>query len=261
MKEYLRERKKTEDRSKLTGIVLTVLLHAAALCLVSFSGLSYIYPPPEESSFLLDFTEEEEPQFKPVYGREPQGEDVDLEKDLELVQKSESPNESLAQNLTPATKPDDFGDVETPEPPREEEPKLDPRASFPGMAKKDTTLTAPHNAREASSEFRAGQASGNSETAKAEGVANAHLEGRKVNKSTLMKPGYDPQESGKVVVKIWVDNYGHVKRAEAGADGTTVTNMKLWAAARSAAMKAVFDQKIDAPAMQEGTITYIFTLQ
>ena len=261
MKEYLRERKKTEDRSKLTGIVLTVLLHAAALCLVSFSGLSYIYPPPEESSFLLDFPEEEEPQFKPVYGREPQGEDVDLEKDLELVQKSESPNESLAQNLTPATKPDDFGDVETPEPPREEEPKLDPRASFPGMAKKDTTLTAPHNAREASSEFRAGQASGNSETAKAEGVANAHLEGRKVNKSTLMKPGYDLQESGKVVVKIWVDNYGHVKRAEAGADGTTVTNMKLWAAARSAAMKAVFDQKIDAPAMQEGTITYIFTLQ
>ena len=261
MKEYLRERKKTEDRSKLTGIVLTVLLHAAALCLVSFSGLSYIYPPPEESSFLLDFTEEEEPQFKPVYGREPQGEDVDLEKDLELVQKSESPNESLAQNLTPATKPDDFGDVETPEPPREEEPKLDPRASFPGMAKKDTTLTAPHNASEASSEFRAGQPSGNSETAKAEGVANAHLEGRKVNKSTLMKPGYDLQESGKVVVKIWVDNYGHVKRAEAGADGTTVTNMKLWAAARSAAMKAVFDQKIDAPAMQEGTITYIFTLQ
>ena len=42
MKEYLRERKKTEDRSKVTGIVLTVLRHAAALCLVSFSGLSYI---------------------------------------------------------------------------------------------------------------------------------------------------------------------------------------------------------------------------
>ena len=261
MKEYLRERKKTEDRSKVTGIVLTVLLHAAALCLVSFSGLKYIYPPPEESSFLLDFIEEEEPQFKPVFGREPQGEDVDMEKDIELVQKSESPNESLAQNLTPATKPDNFGDVETPEPSREEEPALDPRASFPGMARKDSSLTAPHNAREASSDFRAGQATGNSETAKAEGVANAHLEGRKVNKSTLVKPSYDLQESGKVVVKIWVDNYGHVKRAEAGADGTTVTSAKLWAAARSAAMKAVFDQKIDAPAMQEGTITYIFTLQ
>jgi hypothetical protein len=260
MKEYLRERKKTEDRSKVTGIVLTVLLHASALCLVSFSGLNYIYPPPEETSFLLDFTEEEDPQFKPVYGREPQGEDVDREKDVELVQKSESPNESLAQNLTPAAKPDDFGDVETPEPPREEEPKLDPRAAFPGMAKKDTTLTAPHNAREASSDFRAGQATGNTEKARTEGVANAHVEGRKVNKSTLVKPGYGVQESGKIVMDIWVDNYGNVIKAIVG-DGTTISNTKLIAEARAAAMKAHFDQKIDAPAMQEGTITYIFNLQ
>ena len=260
MKEYLRERKKTEDRSKVTGIVLTVLLHAAALCLVSFSGLSYIYPPPEETSFLLDYTEEEDIQFKPVYGREPQGEDVDREKDVELVQKSESPNESLAQNLTPAAKPDDFGDVETPEPPRKEEPKLDPRAAFPGMAKKDTTLTAPHNAREASSDFRAGQATGNTEKARTEGVANAHVEGRKVNKSTLVKPGYDVQESGKIVMKIWVDNYGNVKKAIVD-DGTTISNTKLIAEARAAAMKAHFDQKIDAPVTQKGTITYIFNLQ
>ena len=261
MKEYLRERRKTEDRSTVTGIVLTVLVHAVVIGTVSFSGLNYIYPPPEETSFLLDFSEEEIVEIKPKYGREPRGEDVDLERDVELVQKSESPNQSLAQNLTPATRPDDFGDVETPEPPREEEPKLDPRAAFPGMAKKDTTLTAPHNAREASETFKAGQATGNTETTRTEGTANAHVEGRKINKSTLVKPTYDIQESGKVVVKIWVDNYGNVKRAEAGADGTTISNAKLWAEARSAAMKAHFDQKIDAPAMQEGTITYIFNLK
>ena len=114
MKEYLRERKRIEDKSKVTGIVLTVLLHAAALCVVSFSGLKYIWPPPEESSFLVDYTEREEVEIDPIFGREPQGEEVDLEKDVELVQKSESPNQSLAENLTPATKPDDFGDVETP---------------------------------------------------------------------------------------------------------------------------------------------------
>ncbi len=261
MKEYLRERRKTEDRSTVTGIVLTVLVHAVVIGTVSFTGLNYIYPPPEETSFLLDFSEEEIVEVKPKYGREPQGEDVDLERDVELVQKSESPNQSLAQNLTPAAKPDDFGDVETPEPPREEEPKLDPRAAFPGMAKKDTTLTAPHNAREASETFKAGQATGNTETTRTEGTANAHVEGRKINKSTLVKPTYDIQESGRVVVKIWVDNYGNVKRAEAGADGTTISNAKLWAEARAAAMKAHFDQKIDAPAMQEGTITYIFNLK
>ncbi len=260
MKEYLRERKRTEDKSKVTGIVLTVLLHAAALCVVSFSGLKYIYPPPEESSFLVDYTEDQEFEMKTYYGREPEGEEVDLEKDVEFVQKSESPNESLAENLTPAAKPDNFGDVETPEPPRQEEPKLDPRAAFPGMAKKDTSITSPHTAREASSDFRAGQATGNAEGAKTEGVANAHLEGRKVNKSTLIKPSNDFQESGRIVMKIWVDNYGNVKKAIVD-DGTTISSTKLIAEARAAAMKAHFDQKIDAPAMQEGTITYIYTLQ
>jgi hypothetical protein len=227
---------------------------------VSFSGLKYIYLPPEESSFLVDYTEDQEFETKTYYGREPEGEDVDLEKDVEFVQKSESPNESLAENLTPAAKPDNFGDVETPEPPRQEEPKLDPRAAFPGMARKDTSITSPHSAREASSDFRAGQATGNAEGAKTEGVANAHLEGRKVNKSTLIKPSNDFQESGKIVMKIWVDNYGNVKKAIVD-DGTTISSTKLIAEARAAAMKAHFDQKIDAPAMQEGTITYIYTLQ
>lgn len=261
MEPYLRDRNQTEKKSKVTGIAATVLVHAAAVLLISFSGFSYLYPPPEESSMLLDFTEEEFEDIKPVYGQEPQGEDVDPEREVELVQRSESPNQSLAQNITPATKPDSFGDVETPEPEREEEPKLDPRATFPGMAKKDTSATAPHSASEASDIFKGGQPNGNSATGKETGAANAHVEGRKVNKSTLAKPRYDLQESGVVVVKIWVDQYGNVKRAEPGADGTTISSKKLWAEARSVALKAHFDQKADAPAMQEGTITYIFNLQ
>lgn len=259
MKEYLRERYRSERNSVVRGIIATLVIHIGALCIVSFTGIKYLWPPPPENSFLLDFSEEEEIKTKPIYGRQPQGENVDLEKDVNFVQRSESPVERTAQNLTPATAPDNFGDVETPQP--EQEPVLDPRAAFPGMAKKDTSLTAPHSASEASATFKAGQADGNSVSAKTEGEANAHLEGRKVNKSTLVKPGYNLQESGRVVVKIWVDNYGNVKRAEAGADGTTVSNSKLWAAARAAAMKAHFDTKVDAPAMQEGTITYIFNLK
>ena len=262
MKEYLRERQNRGRNASLTGILLTVLIHVGALCVVSFTGLKYIYPPPEETSFVLDFQEvEEEEIVKPKYGREPQGEQVDREKEVELVQRSESPYESAKPNLTPAAKPDDFGDVETPEPEREKEPELDPRAAFPGMAKKDTSLTAPHSASESSATFKAGQVDGNTETAKTDGTPNAHVEGRKINKATLRKPAYNIQESGRVVVKIWVDQYGKVKKAEPGADGTTITNAKLWAAARSAAMEAVFDMKADAPALQEGTITYIFNLK
>ncbi|MCR5759172.1 MAG: hypothetical protein K6G39_02330 [Bacteroidales bacterium] len=261
MKAYQRERAKRERNSTLVGVLLTVVLHVGALCLVSFSGLKYLYPPPEENSFLLDFEEDVEVPVKPVLGREPEGEDVDLEKPVEIVQRSESPNESVAQNITPATKPDDFGDVPVQEPDRKEEPKLDPRATFPGMGKKDTTATTPHSAEFPSDSYKDGQPRGNAETAGTEGVPNAHVEGRKVNKSTLSKPGYKIQESGTVVVKIWVDQYGHVQRAEPGADGTTITNAKLWAAARKAAMDAVFDMKANAPALQEGTITYKFNLK
>lgn len=261
MKEYQRTRAEREHNATVIGLLLTIGLHAGALAVVSFTGIKYLWPPPEETAMVIDFTEEEEPRLKPVYGREPQGEDVDIEAPVNIVQRSESPFESQAKNVAPETKPDDFGDVPVPEPEHAEEPKLDPRAAFPGMAKKDTSVTRPHSAEEASDAYKDGQVRGNSAEAAAEGTPNAHVEGRKVNKSTLFKPAYNLQESGTVVVKVWVDQYGYVKRAEPGADGTTVTNAKLWAAARAVALKAHFDTKADAPALQEGTITYIFKLK
>ena len=128
------------------------------------------------------------------------------------------------------------------------------------MSKKDTNLTAPHSASEASEGFKAGQPSGNTDKGQTSGTPNAHLKGRNVVGS-LPRPSYSVQMEGTVVVSIWVDNYGNVTKALAGADGTTVTSTELWTAARNAAMKAHFNQKADAPALQQGTITYIFKLQ
>ena len=259
MKEYLRERNEREHNAKVTGIVLTLVLHACAVLLVSFSGIKYIYPPPPESTFLMDFIEEDA-QIVQNRGRAPRGEDVDREKPVELVQRSESPNQSTKQNLTPETRPDDFGDVETPAP-EPKEPVLDPRAAFPGMAKKDTSLTAPHSASESSDSFKAGDPKGNVPKGSAEGRPNAHLEGRTVDKAGLKRPVYTAQESGRVVVDIWVDQYGKVVKAIPGGDGTTVTDKALWNAARTAALETGFNMKADAPALQKGTITYIFNLK
>lgn len=88
--------------------------------------------------------------------------------------------------------------------------------------------------------------------------SSAKLQGRKVYEPSLRAPSDASRYEGVVVVKVWVDQYGRVKRAEPGADGTTVTNAKLWAAARAAAMEARFTTKHDAPALQEGVITYSF---
>ena len=93
-----------------------------------------------------------------------------------------------------------------------------------------------------------------------QGTANAHVQGRSVLGS-LPKPAYKAQTEGIVVVQVKVDQYGTVTEAVPGAEGTTVENKALWNAARSAALKAHFNQSASAPALQTGTITYIFKLK
>ena len=94
----------------------------------------------------------------------------------------------------------------------------------------------------------------------ADGKPNAHVQGRNTV-GNIPRPVYQVQESGIVVVDIWVDNYGNVKKAVPGGDGTTVMNKALLAAARNAAMETHFNMSKDAPAMQEGRITYYFNLK
>ena len=256
MKQYLREREKEAKVSTTTGIVLTVAVHLVVLLSCAFTGLKYIYPPPEEQTFLIDFEEDEPQQIRRQrLGRQPQAEDVDKTKPVELIQRSESPIKSDRTNKTVEAKPDDFGDVEVPAPKEE----INKNALFPGMSKKDSSL-APHGATNPSAEFKAGHPKGNTQVGKSDGTPNAHVKGRSVL-GALPRPDYAVQDEGKVVVDIWVDNYGNVTKAIAGAQGTTVTNQSLWAAARAAAMKAHFNQSADAPALQQGTITYIFKLK
>ena len=253
-------RQKRERNAKVTGIVMSVAAHLCALALVSFSGLKYIYPPPQEQSVLIDFSEAPVIPTQQLQGQEPLAEEIRLDQPIELAQKSEAPFEADRENLTPQTPPDPVGDVDVPAPKQEEAPALDPRATFPGMAKKDTSLTAPHAADQPSDDFKAGQARGNTETGRTDGKPNAHVQGRSTV-GNLPRPVYNVQESGIVVVDIWVDNYGNVVKAVPGGDGTTVLDKTLHAAARKAAMETHFNMSADAPAMQEGTITYSFNLK
>ena len=258
MKPYLRDREKDAKVSRITGLVLTVAVHVLACLLLGFTGLKYIYPPPQEQTFLIDFEEEVKPiQRRTSFGRQPQAEEVDRTKPVEIVQKSESPYVSQKENKAPKAIPDDHGDVEVPAPEKKEE--INRNALFPGMSEKDSSL-APHGAEESKNEFKAGAPTGNTAKGKTDGKPNAHLKGRNVL-GALPLPAYGVNEEGIVVVDIWVDNYGNVQKAQAGGKGTTVADKTLWAAARAAAMKAHFSQSPDAPPLQQGTITYIFKLK
>lgn len=261
MQPYQRDRQKKEKDAGVTGILFTLGFHAVALVVLLTGGLTYLDPPPpERTSLLIEFEDVDEVKQKPVQrtGRQPQAEEIDITKPVELVQKSTSPYVNDRPNVTPETKPDTHRDVETPAP-EPKEPKLDPRASFPGMSKEDNKATTPHSASESGEGFKAGQADGNTPDGKVTGSANAKVKGRNVVGS-LPKPSYNTNTSGTVVVQVKVDQYGNVTEAIPGAEGTTVADKTLWNAARSAAMKTHFNMDANAPAVQTGTITYIFKL-
>jgi len=260
MEEFRKVRSRNEKIASTAGIVLTVAAHILLIVFGVFTGLKYMYPPPQEQTFVIDFTEPEpEPVVQQFNGKEPVAEEVDVQKPKKVVQASKAQEKGKKENKAPKATMGDKGDVEKYEPKREE--KIDNRALFHAANNKsDKDTLAAQTASRVSDALKAGHAKGNSTSARTDGTPNAHLKGRRVD-GVLPRPSYNVQESGKVVVTIWVDQYGVVQKAQAGADGTTVTDKNLWAAARKAALGAHFNMSADAPALQQGTITYIFNLK
>jgi len=77
---------------------------------------------------------------------------------------------------------------------------------------------------------------------------------------SLPRPNYPGNDEGTVVVKITVDKNGKVTSAEPGVQGTTIMNQQFWNEAKQAALKAKFNTSDNAPAFQQGTISYRFVL-
>lgn len=256
---YIEEQYRQKFNSSVFGAILSCGVNLGIALLCSFSGLKYIYPPPEEKSVVIDFALEEAPRIQTTrYGREPSSEQVNPEKPVEFVQKSQAQHQGTKPNVTREATVGTDGDVEVPEPPREE--PIDNRALFHAPDNSDKDTLAAHTASEVSDALKAGHPEGNISEGKLEGAPTARVKGRSTVGSPA-KPTYSVQNSGVVVVEIWVDREGVVTKAIPGYEGTTVTDRQLWNAARSAALKTHFNRNVEAPGLQTGTITYIFKLK
>lgn len=255
---YIDDRISQERISRWTGVLLTIAVHSGMIGCFFAAGFTYLDPPPpEQEQILIEFDQPEIEKPKQTWkGTKPRAEKPS--KEINLVQHSEAQHKGIKSNEAPEAKVDEFGDVDVKEPTREKE--IDRRALFSAANNKtDKDTLAAQTAREVTDALKAGHALGNTKTGETAGEPKARLAGRTVN-GTLPRPSYAVQAAGKVVVDIWVDNYGNVQKAVAGAEGTTVTDKTLWQAARKAALGAHFNMSADAPAMQKGSITYIFRL-
>ncbi len=248
------------DRAgKRIGIVLTVAAHLLLLFVGINAGLQKVYPPPQEKGILIDFEKTPEPTpIVTAVGVEPRSEIVEPKKEVTLVQRAEAPIKDVeAVNRGTETTVGTDGDVEAPEPPRKKE--INRKALFSSSMNRRDTI-AQQAASEATDALTAGHPKGNTEIGNPEGTPTARLKGRTVM-GNLPLPAYSVQNSGTVVVRILVDQYGTVIEAQAGVKGTTVNDATLWEAARKAALDAKFNLDSSAPAVQEGTISYVFRLR
>jgi len=259
MADYRRQREKQKSISNITGIVLTVAAHVVLILVGSFSGLKYIYPPPEEKSILIEFEEvSQSDPLKVKSGTQPRMENPDPTKNINLVKASEAQLEGRKSNEAQEATVGPDGDVEVPEPQREKE--INKRALFHAADNNtDKDTLAPQTAYKPSENLSAGHASGNAKDGKTTGEPNAKLSGRQIL-GAIPSPSYSVEKDGIIIVDIWVDQYGNVTKAIVG-EGTTITDKTLWAAARKAALESHFTMKSDAPVLQQGTITYNFKLK
>lgn len=212
------------DDSKRVGIIIAVLFHIALLMILITQGWKKISPLPQELGIEVDYTAIEEAQ--PITASAPEVGNVDK------FMGNRSEQEKIQE-------------------PKQQK-KIDTRSLFPGERSESTSE---QTTQEDSDSQRDRSALGESNE-----KTTARLKGRTLI-GTLPLPDYSINLSGKVVVRIVVDQYGNVVSATPGIAGTTVQNRVLWSASKEAALKTKFNLSSEAETFQEGTITYIFRLE
>lgn len=265
------------------GLIGTIIFHVGILILFIIFGFRTPLPLPGEEGILINFGDvesafgPEEPRMNEIQQEEAQAEsspepeqtqddEAFLTQDTEeapVLKAAEKPKEKKEKKETPkpvepkVTKPAEKKVVEK----KEVKPTVDSRAMYRGK-KTDTESSGSEGVGSGTGNQGSPTGSENSLDRSLGGGGSgisSSLYGR--SPVSLPNPEFDAQKEGKVVVEIKVDRSGKVVSAVAGVKGSTTLDNYLLTVAKRAALSSRFDNKPDAPYLQEGTITYVFRLK
>jgi TonB family protein len=256
-------------KDEIKGIVGTIIFHALLLVAIMFAALRTPLPLPDEGGVEVNLGNSEEgtgtvqPEElsqaastspPPRITRAPDEVVTDNNDEAPAIQpkKEEKPVEAERKEPTRVVRQ---------EPVAPPQPKVNPRALFPGKASTGGTggsegitgKTGDQGNPTGSPGAQSYEGSGGSGS----GVSFS-LSGR--SSRQIPRPSNNFSNEGIVVVTIYVNRAGSVTRVISGAQGTTTSNLQLRQLAEQAARQAKFSPKEDAPEEQKGTITYIFEL-
>ena len=279
------------SKEKLIGVIATVLLHALAVLLLYYLVLDPP-PAPEEQGvevMIMEIEPEEEELEEPEYQEIPNA-----------LADASAPADPAPESQTDAAPalPVDPAPVEDPINTQEIEKSVVVKKDKPKEPKKKKPLTpemlekqreeAERKKREREEALRRqavnkevsgafgsvnkmkNQKDGN-DTGKTKGKTggkaidsgkgvSVRVGNRKLGAGGLIKPNYNKQAEGKVVVNVTVDPSGNVVRASINAGLSDTSNSGLRNAALAAARKTKFNE-IEGVDNETGTITYIFRLK
>ncbi|MDY0175018.1 MAG: hypothetical protein RBR62_07490 [Bacteroidales bacterium] len=249
----------SEKRGHTIGLISTIILHIVLAVALVYSGMGLTLPQTKEMPEIeVELAEERPPmpvRLLAEQGTAPRSPKPVPHQEPELVQQAVVPEPTEGEQRTQESTPGEEGDVEVADP---EPPKISERALF--RSRDVDSLPGEQTGTTTFPERQAGHTAGNTAAGNPLGQPTAQLAGRTVI-GKLPLPEYAQNVSGRVVVKILVDTYGVVTSATPGMEGTTVQNKVLWEAAKKAALQAKFNVSGTAPPVQEGKITYVFTLK
>ncbi|MDE7150616.1 MAG: hypothetical protein K2O01_09530 [Bacteroidales bacterium] len=276
---------KKKDNARWFAWTGTLLFAGLLVGLLRLLGLHYWVPPPPEYGIEVNLGYAEvgmgaEPMAAqpPVASApEPMPEPLPVQEETVMTSVDEEAPAIAAQ---PQSKPKRQPQSETrskpepqpqkpaepeakPEPEKPAEPAVNPLALYPGKRKQPQSDAPATGQGVKPGNGDMGSPTGTAQSAEygrggAGGGISFSLAGRTL--MSLVKPEYNSEEQGIVVVKIWVNRQGEVIRTQTGVQGTTTMDEQLWATARRAAMGSRFVPKENAPEEQVGTISYKFII-
>lgn len=253
----------TEKKAKMWGEIASGLSLVVLFCILYFCGLYRPFPPPPEYGVEvnLGYSDQGMGDFQSVDPMSSPVESVPVpvaSSEEAVVTSSEEEAPSIPEVSEKVhSKPKEETKVVEKVEEKESKPELNPLALYPGKRRGTESSSQgetgkPGDQGKPNGDVNAKGYEGNGGS----GGISFSLNGRSL--TSLVKPQYNSEEEGVVVVRIWVNRAGGVTRAQVVLKGTNTMDQSLWKTATSAAMSSKFAPKESAPEEQVGTITYRF---
>ena len=238
-----------ENKNKTIAIAVTVAIHVVAVLLLIYMALVTPLPLPGEAGVEVNL------------GMYNEGKGFQQQPKPKKVESVPVPETPPVKDRTVTQDTEETPAIEEVKPKKEETPEVNQRALFKMTNKTEESSSegktdklgdqgSEHGSKDADSYTGLGGSGG--------GVSY-DLGGRGMK--SLNEPDKNKiTEEGLVVVDIWVDRDGRVKRAQIGK-GTDITNSGMREMALQSARSSIFAPDKDAAELQRGTITYRFLLR